>query len=118
MTGSVEIVRALALALPEAEEKSHFQIPDFRVKGKVFCTARTAEPLCMVKLPLEIQAALVQAHPGVIYPAAGAWGRGGATMLRTDLIDPDLLADLIGLAWRRTAPAKLVAQHFPDLKAD
>ena len=118
MTGSVETVRALALALPETEEKSHFDLPDFRVGGKVFCTARTREPLFMVKLPVEIQEALVAEHPGAIYPATGAWGRGGATMVRTDLVDPALLADLIGLAWRIVAPAKLVEAHFSDSKAD
>ena len=118
VSGSVEIVRTFALALPETEEKSHFDIPDFRVGGKVFCTARTREPVCMVKLPLEIQAALVAGNPNAIYPAAGAWGRGGATMVRTDLVDPRLLGDLIALAWRCVAPAQLVAVHFPELKAD
>ena len=118
MSGSLEVMRSLALALPETEEKSHFDIPDFRVKGKVFCTARTGEPLCMVKLPPQIQEALVAGHPGAIAPAAGAWGRGGATMVRTDLIDHALLADLIALAWRRVAPAKLVAFHYPDGKPD
>lgn len=98
MSGSLELMRSLALALPETEERSHFDIPDFRVKGKVFCTARTSEPLCMVKLPLEIQGALIAEHPNAIAPAAGAWGAGGATMVRTDLIDQALLADLIALA--------------------
>ena len=118
MSGSVEIIRRLAVALPETEEKSHFNLPDFRVGGKVFCTARTHEQLCMVKLPLEIQGALVAENPEAMYPANGAWGRGGATMVRTDLIDPRLLADLIGLAWRVVAPAKLVEAHFSDFKAD
>ena len=117
VSGSVEIVRGLALALPETEERSHFEIPDFRVAGKVFCTARPSEPLCMVKLPLEIQEALVADHPDVIYPAAGAWGRGGATMVRTDCIDPRLLADLIGLAWRHVAPKTLINAYHSAPRA-
>lgn len=118
MTDSVDLVRGLALALPGSEEKSHFHIPDFRVMGKVFCTARTDEPLCMVKLPLEIQTAVMAKHPNAVYPATGAWGRGGATMVRTDLVDHGLLADLIGLAWRGVAPAKLVAAHPRDARVD
>jgi predicted DNA-binding protein (MmcQ/YjbR family) len=32
--------RKLALSLPEAEESSHMNHPDFRVGGKIFATAK------------------------------------------------------------------------------
>lgn len=114
MTASLEIVALHALALPEVEQKSHFDIPDFRVRGKIFCTARTSEPLAMVKLPQELQSIVMTQHPGAITPAAGAWGRQGSTLVRTDLVPEALLADLIVSAWRNVAPAKLVAAYLAE----
>jgi hypothetical protein len=116
MSGSVEQVATIALALPETTQSQHFDIPDFRVRGKIFCTARTSEPLAMVKLPQEIQTAVVNQHPEAITLAAGAWGRGGATLVRTDLVPETLLADLIVSAWRRTAPKTLAAAYLADNK--
>ncbi len=114
MSGSVEQVAALALALPETEHGQHFDIPDFRVRGKIFCTARTAEPLAMVKLPPEVQTAVIALHPEAISPAAGAWGRGASTLVRTDLAPPALLADLVVSAWRHVAPKTLVAAYLAE----
>lgn len=33
---TIEEARTAALQLPESEEKSHFEKPDFRVKKKIF----------------------------------------------------------------------------------
>jgi hypothetical protein len=114
MTGSVEQVAAIALTLPETAQGRHFDIPDFRVRGKIFCTARANEPLAMVKLPQEIQTTVMLRYPDAISPAAGAWGRGGSTLVRVDLVPPEVLADLIVSAWRDVAPPKLVAAYLAD----
>ena len=37
-------VRAYALTLPEATEEAHFDRTSFRVRGKIFATARPNEP--------------------------------------------------------------------------
>jgi len=114
MTGSLDLIRRLALALPETTESAHFGTPDFRVGGKIFATARVSEPLAMLKLPPHIQEAMVAAHPDVFTPAAGAWGRSGSTLVRTDTVDPALLSDLMALAWRRVAPKRLAASSLAD----
>jgi hypothetical protein len=114
MTGSVEEVARIALALPGVIQAEHFDTPDFRVGGKIFCTARTGERLAMVKLPLEIQSAVMSLHPEAITPAAGAWGRAGSTLVRTDLVSAEVLADLIVSAWRQRAPKALVAAYLAD----
>ncbi len=106
---SIDIIRPLALALPEVEESQHFGTPDFRVRGKIFATARHHEPLCMLKLPPHIQEAMVQNQPDVFSLPPGGWARNGATCANTCKIDPDLLKDLLDLAWRRTAPKRLAA---------
>jgi len=114
MTGSVDEVARVALALPGVVQGQHFEVPDFRVGGRIFCTARRGEPLAMVKLPQEIQTAVMTGHPEAITLAAGAWGRAGATLVRTDLVRAELLADLIVSAWRHTAPKPLLAAYLAD----
>jgi hypothetical protein len=114
MTGSVDLVARYALALPGVAQGSHFDIPDFRVAGKIFCTARTGEPVAMVKLPQLLQSAVMTQYPEAITPAAGAWGRGGSTLVRVDLVAEALLADLIVSAWRHVAPAKLIAAYLAE----
>jgi predicted DNA-binding protein (MmcQ/YjbR family) len=73
--------RALALARPGAEEKSHFGHPDFRVKKKIFAGLAPDGKRGTIKLTLETQEMVLAAKPEVFIPAAGAWGRSGWTYL-------------------------------------
>ena len=110
MSNSLEIVRKLAAAYPETIEASHFDTPDFRVRGKIFATARQDAARAVLKLPLHIQEAMVENQPEVFSLTPG-WGKHGWTFVQTDKIDPDLLKDLLDLAWRQVAPKKLAAAH-------
>jgi hypothetical protein len=75
--------RRLALSFPDTEERSHMKHPDFRVGGKIFATVGYPDgEWGMVKLSPEQQQNYLDAAPGVFKPAAGAWGRAGATMVR------------------------------------
>src|SRR5439155_26074302 len=42
-------VRRLALALPEAVERSHFDVPDFRVRNKIFAALPDGDRVVVVK---------------------------------------------------------------------
>ena len=101
-------VRRLALALPQAYEAQHHDMPSFRVNKKIFSTLRTTSPKMMVKLDPEDQRILVEAHPGVIEPVPGAWGRGGSTLVNFELADEALIASLLKLAWSGVAPKRLL----------
>ncbi len=114
--GSDALLRSIALKLPEAEEKPHFDMPSFRVRGKIFATARLNEPKAMLKLPIALQEAMSAAHPGVIEPVPGYWGLTGATYVATDKIDKKLFADMVGAAWSGVAPKSLAAQPAPKTK--
>jgi hypothetical protein len=99
--------RRIALGLPEAIEGSHMGHADFRVNGKVFATLGWPDKAsAMVKLPPELQDALVRATPEVFRPASGAWGRQGSTMVRLADADDAMLRDAIKSAWQRVAAAK------------
>ena len=81
--------------------------PDFRVGGKIFATLGVPDlGWAMVKLLPDEQLVLMQLHPGVFRPAAGAWGRSGSTLVRLELAD-DLLETAVGMAWRNRGPGKL-----------
>jgi len=69
-----ERARAIALAMPEADEQDHRGHPSFRVRGKIFGTLWPAEHRAVLKLPLDIQAGLVGGEPTAF--SLNAWSNG------------------------------------------
>jgi hypothetical protein len=100
-------LRALALALPEAEEADHFGRPSFRVRGKIFVTVHEDGAGANLKLPREEHEALVAARPEAF--GTVTWGSLIRTSVVLAAIDPAELAELVEEAWRGVAPKRLVA---------
>lgn len=109
--GSTAILRKHALKLPETTEAPHFDMPSFRVAGKIFATARLTEAKAMLKLPRELQQAMSAAHPDAIEPVPGTWGERGATFVFIDRVPEKLFDDLVASAWANAAPKKLRDAH-------
>lgn len=95
--------RALALALPDTEEKAHHGHPDFRVKGRIFATLGPGEAWGMVKLALDDQARYAQSSPDVYEPFGGAWGAGGATKVHLARAQPASVRAALKAAWENAA---------------
>ncbi len=99
--------RALALALPETEEKSHFGKADFRVRNKIFAgfhdTGRA-----YVKLSPEQQEMLSTTEPEWVKPHNGHWGRQGWTWIDHRKGDAAFLKSILRMAWTTVAPKSLV----------
>ncbi len=102
--------RKMALGFPETAEASHMQHPDFRVRGKIFATLAPDNVTGMVKLTAAEQTAFVQAAPKTFYPAAGAWGRRGCTMVTLTRARKSLVKEALLAAWRNTAPPSHVRE--------
>ncbi|MGB9458585.1 MAG: MmcQ/YjbR family DNA-binding protein [Bryobacteraceae bacterium] len=101
--------RRAAFSFPETEERAHQDHPDFRVGGKIFATLGYPEDgWAMVKLPPEEQHNFAGAYPAVFAPAAGAWGRGGATTVRLKAAHKSVVRRALAAAWRNRAPKGLV----------
>jgi hypothetical protein len=106
--------RRLALVLPDTEERSHMDHPDFRVRGKVFATLdHPAKGWGMVKLTPEQQHYFSQAEPEVFVPVKGGWGRNGATSVHLKSVRKAALQKALVTAWRNAAPKRL-AEQFPQ----
>jgi hypothetical protein len=103
--------RSLALSLPEASEAAHMGHADFRVRGKIFATLGPDEDWGMVKLTADQQAPLVRSQPHGFQPASGAWGRRGCTIVCLREADPSTVLPALIVAWRNTAPKRLVQQY-------
>ncbi|MGH7725580.1 MAG: MmcQ/YjbR family DNA-binding protein [Candidatus Eiseniibacteriota bacterium] len=99
--------RRLALELPGAVESSHMDHPDFRVGGKIFATLGPKEAWGMVKLTPDQQEAFLTAGPNVFSPASGAWGRGGATIVKLESARTPIVRHALTAAWRNLAPKRL-----------
>ncbi|MEV0228961.1 MmcQ/YjbR family DNA-binding protein [Nonomuraea sp. NPDC050786] len=102
-------VRRLALALPEALEKTMYGTPAFYVRGKWF--ARIRDEGDVLVLPVgseEEKAGLVAAEPGTFFTTPHY--DGSATVLvRFGAVDAEELGELLTDAWRLRAPTRLAA---------
>jgi hypothetical protein len=109
---AVARLRKLCLALPETSEKQAWGEPTWRVAGKMFAMLDNhhhgAPDLAVwLKSDHETQAVLVESAPERFFvpPYQGKAGWFAARLNRgTDWPE---LAELVGEAWSRAAPAKL-----------
>ena len=109
---TIEQARRAALALPEVEEKSHFNQPDFRVKNKIFAVIHEDKGYVMVKLSLIDQDVFCSFDKEVIFPVPGGWGRGGATFVNLKKVRKAMFIDALTTAWKNVAPPKMVNKYF------
>jgi hypothetical protein len=96
-------VRKHALSLPGTTEEPHFERTSFRVKGKIFVTAKPSESHIHVFVPEQAREPAIAMHPD--YVSKLIWG-GKAVGLRIELpkAQPGVVTDLVGMAWKTKAP--------------
>jgi predicted DNA-binding protein (MmcQ/YjbR family) len=110
---SIETVRKLALSFPEADEQPHFEKTSFRIKKKIFATLSEKDNRCVVKLSPVDQSVFVDYIPNIIYPAKGAWGKQGWTIIELKKVRKDLFTDALTTAYCTVAPKKLACMVRP-----
>jgi hypothetical protein len=110
--------RKLALSFPEAVESAHMNHPDFRVRGKIFATlGYPDEEWGMIKLTPEEQRNFILADPDVFRPVKGTWGRRGNTNVYLPKAKIDNVREALSLAWRNTAPKRLLRREQAQQQA-
>ena len=111
---SISTAKQMALSLPEAEEKSYFEKPDFRIKNKVFAVLHEDKKTMVVKFTLLDQSVFCAFDDTIIYPVPGGWGKQGWTTINLSTIKKAMLQDALTNAWKTVAPKALVKQYFPE----
>lgn len=111
MMVSTDTFRQAALAFEEAVEQPHFEKPSFRVARKIFATLDLPAQRATLKLSAIDQSVFCSFDAAVIYPAAGAWGKGGWTIVELQKIKPAMLHDALTCAYCAVAPKKLSAKY-------
>lgn len=103
---SGEDFRAIALSLPEAQERETWGHPTFRVRDRMFATMAADGSSGTVKATREAQAALTGSAPAVFSMPAyvGVHGWVAVDLAR---VDPEELRELVTEAWLMTAPKRL-----------
>ena len=107
-------VRAVALMLPEAEEKLSHGQPTFFVGGKQFAQFREDHHgdgltvVCVKTADADEQAMLIEANPAVYSRAAYLGSSGWVGMDMAGDIDWALVEDRIARSWELAAPDRLL----------
>ena len=98
-----DVVRKIALALPDVEESTIHGAPSLKVRGRLLtCPAihRSAEPGTLaVRVDFDQRAELMAAEPSVYY-VTDHYVNYPTVLVRLSQIDRDSLRDLLGMAWR------------------
>ncbi|MEU5208927.1 MmcQ/YjbR family DNA-binding protein [Streptomyces sp. NPDC020742] len=106
-------VRRIALSLPETVEKEAWEMPTFRVAGKMFLTIPDDETSFAVRCPVHERAELIAAEPEKFWvpphEANSAWVRVRLAALE----DGDELRDILVDSWKQAAPTRLL-DSFSD----
>ena len=107
-------VRALSLALPEAEEKLAWGNPTFRIRGKIFAALAADDASIGVKCPKAERDELILAEPDKFFIRPGH--DDNFNWLRVRLAALEDLAELRAIlldSWRQAAPRRLAASYEP-----
>ena len=109
-----DILRKLALSLPETTEEPHFEKTSFRVKKKIFATYDEKENKACLKLSEMDQDIFSISDSEAIYAVPNKWGKQGWTIIEVDKVKIELLEAALITAYREVAPKKLADLVPPD----
>ncbi|MHA7900431.1 MAG: MmcQ/YjbR family DNA-binding protein [Henriciella sp.] len=107
---TVDEFRSLALSLPKAIEKPHFERASFRVdapRGKTIATLLETDATANVFLTVEEQDMLISAEPHIFSKVPNKWGDQGATTITLASVDEVTALSALKMSWRHAAPPKL-----------
>jgi len=96
--------REIALALPEASEQPHWDMPSFRVGKKIFATLQPDARTVVLKIPVIEHEHLIESSRGAFERAA--WGEQGWLRVNLGTVRRSDLVELVEEAWRSVAPKR------------
>ncbi|MCC6801496.1 MAG: MmcQ/YjbR family DNA-binding protein [Anaerolineae bacterium] len=115
MNTNLEMVRQIALLLPQVEERSSFGTPIFCVKNKLLARLRDNNTILVLAMDMVERDVRIEVEPETYYVTAHHVGRP-FVLIRLANIEQDELRDLMVRAWQRVAPKRLVEAYRRDQK--
>ncbi len=109
---SFETVRQLALALPGVEEGTSYGTPAFKVRGKLFLRLHQDGESLVVGIDADERAMRMRTDPETYY-ITDHYADHPWMLVRLSSVSTEDLGELMEGAWRRRAPARLVATFDP-----
>ena len=106
---SFDVVRKLALELPETEETTSYGTPAFKVRRKLFARMREEGDILVVKVERDERAALIESEPDV-YFLTPHYENYGFVLVRLDAVERGELREILTDSWRLAAPKRLAAE--------
>ncbi len=100
-----ETFRTLALSFENAEEKTHFNVPSFRINGKIFAPLEIEKAKACLKLTVEDQTEFCTFYKAIC-PVDNHWGKSGWTYIDINHIRKELLIEILETAY------KTVSKHI------
>jgi hypothetical protein len=98
-----DVVRRIAMVLPDVEDSTIHGAPSLKVRGRLLtCPAlhKSAEPDSLaVRIDVDQRAALLAADSDTYY-VTDHYVNHPVVLVRLSRIHPDSLQDLLGMAWR------------------
>ncbi len=109
-------LRRICLALPEAREIETWEIPTFRVRGRIFALVGTRgdAPSVWLKAPRGSQELLVEVDPGRFFRPPYLGHKGWVGVVLSGPVDWDELAALVRRSFSLVAPRKVAAAVAGD----
>lgn len=95
--------RQAALSFAETDEHPHFNRAAFRVRKHIFASLLEAQHLAMVQLTPAEQSVYCDFDPVSFYPATGAWGKQGCTMVKLQQVKPAVVKEALAAAYAHIA---------------
>ena len=104
-------VRRIALTLPGVEEGQWYGTPGLKVKAKGFTRLKEKmDDVIVLGVGTILERDfLLESDPAVFF-ITDHYRDYPALLIRLAAIDEEMLTELLTMAWRRTAPKKLVAE--------
>lgn len=104
---TIDLLRKIALSLPEVTEEPHFEKTSFRVKNKIFATYDEKQKKATLKFSEVDQYVFSAVDQTIIYPVNNKWGKQGWTIIETNKVNKKLFTDALKAAYCGVAPKKL-----------
>lgn len=110
MAATIELVRRLALALPDVQEGVCFGTPAFYVRRKLMLRLWEDGETLVVRFPKDERAALIRGNPDV-FSVTDHYRNYPAVLVNLLAVNWELLGRMIEGAWRLQASRKQVLAY-------